>query len=57
LWVTFFLLGLGDLLHAPHLSMAGGWVGLVCGLLAMYTSFALVTNSTFGRTVLPIGAR
>jgi hypothetical protein len=57
LWVTFFLLGFGDLLHAPHLSMAGGWVGLVCGLLAMYTSFALVTNSTFGRTVLPIGAR
>ena len=38
------------------LNVAGGWVGLVCGLLAMYTSFALVTNSTFGKTVLPLGA-
>jgi len=56
LWITFFLLGFGDLLGAPGLVRAGGCVGLVCGLLAMYTSFALVTNSTFGKTVLPIGA-
>jgi len=56
LWITFFLLGFGDLLGAPGLVRSGGWVGLVCGLLAMYTSFALVTNSTFGKTVLPIGA-
>lgn len=55
LWITFFLLGFGDLLAAPAVSRAGGWVGLLCGLLAMYTSFALVTNSTFGKTVLPIG--
>jgi hypothetical protein len=56
LWVTFFLLGFGDLLGVQGLTRAGGWLGLVCGLLAMYTSFALVTNSTFGKTVLPIGA-
>ncbi len=56
LWITFFLLGFGDLLGVPSLSTAGGWVGLVCGLLAMYTSFALVTNATYGKTVLPIGA-
>lgn len=57
LWITFFLLGFGDLLGAHALSVAGGWIGLLCGLLAMYTSFALVTNSTFGKTVLPLGAR
>ncbi|MGD0830182.1 MAG: acetate uptake transporter [Terracidiphilus sp.] len=57
LWVTFFLLGFGDLLGAPLVHLAGGWLGLICGLLAMYTSFALVINATFGRTVLPIGAR
>ncbi len=57
LWITFFLLGFGDLLGAHGLSQAGGWMGLLCGLLAMYTSFALVTNSTFGRSVLPVGAR
>ena len=56
LWITFFLLGFGDLLSAPGLSRAGGWMGLVCGLLAMYTSFAIVVNSTFCKTVLPLGA-
>jgi len=56
LWITFFLLGFGDLLSQPTISRTGGWMGLVCGLLAMYTSFALVTNSTFGKTVLPLGA-
>jgi uncharacterized protein len=57
LWVTFFLLGFGNLLGMPGLGTAGGWLGLVCGLIAMYTSFALVTNATFGKTVLPVGAR
>ncbi|MGA2635156.1 MAG: acetate uptake transporter [Terracidiphilus sp.] len=56
LWITFFLLGFGDLSGMHGLNVAGGWVGLACGMLAMYTSFALVTNSTFGRTVLPLGA-
>jgi succinate-acetate transporter protein len=55
LWVTFFLLGAGDLMAAPGLSHLGGWLGLVCGSLAMYGSFAIVTNSTFGKTVLPLG--
>lgn len=55
LWITFFLLGFGDLLGMQGLTRAGGWIGLICGLSAMYTSFALVTNSTFGKTVLPIG--
>jgi succinate-acetate transporter protein len=35
----------------------GGWVGLLCGALAMYGSFALVTNATFGREVVPTGSR
>jgi uncharacterized protein len=56
LWVTFFLLGFGGLLGAPTLGLCGGWLGLVCGLLAMYLSFALVTNSVFGRTAVPVGA-
>ncbi len=56
LWVTFMLLGFGTLLGRHGLQVAGGWLGLVCGLLAMYTSFGLVTNATFGRTVIPLGA-
>jgi succinate-acetate transporter protein len=56
LWVTFFLLGLGAALGMPMLGKLGGYLGLVCGSLAMYGSFAIVTNTTFGREVLPIGA-
>ena len=56
LWITFFLLGFGGLLGMPGLSVAGGWLGVICGLLAMYTSFALVTNITFNRPLLPLGA-
>ncbi|MEO7066164.1 MAG: acetate uptake transporter [Rhodanobacter sp.] len=56
LWITFFLLGFGDLLAIESVKHAGGWVGLLCGLLAMYTSFAIVTNETFGRTVVPVGS-
>ena len=57
LWIAFFLLGLGKLMAMPNLTQAGGWVGLVCGALAMYGSFAITTNATFGRTVLPLGVR
>jgi succinate-acetate transporter protein len=41
----------------PALHQWGGWVGLLCGALAMYGSFALITNATYGREVIPVGAR
>ena len=56
LWITFFLLGFGDLFGIGAVSRAGGWIGLLCGLIAMYTSFAVVTNETFNRVVIPVGA-
>src|SRR5574337_461873 len=56
LWVTYFLLGIGGLTGMKSLSLAGGWLGVLCGVIAMYTSFAIVTNSTFKRTVLPVGS-
>jgi succinate-acetate transporter protein len=57
LWIAFFLLGGGAVLGNPTLHMLGGWVGLLCGGLAMYGSFALVTNAIYGREVVPIGSR
>lgn len=53
LWITFFLLAAGD--FGLGTGRLGGWVGLICGLDAMYVSFAEVTNGTFGREVLPLG--
>jgi len=57
LWIAFFLLGGGAVLGNPTLHMLGGWVGLICGALAMYGSFALVANATYGREVAPVGGR
>jgi uncharacterized protein len=56
LWPTFGLLGVGAIEHNAALSHAGGWLGLLCGSLALYGSFGIVTNATFGRPVVPIGA-
>lgn len=56
LWVTFALLGVGAIQGNAGLSQLGGWLGLVCGCLALYRSFGIVTNSTFGRSVIPLGA-
>ncbi len=54
LTITFFLLAFHEfgLLGSSAL---GGWMGEICGLLALYTSAAGVLNNVAGRTVLPLG--
>lgn len=52
--VTFLLLGIGDWTETAGITKAGGFVGLATAVAAWYGSFAAVTNSTFGRTVLPV---
>ena len=56
LWITFALLGLGAIQGNAGLGQLGGWLGLVCGCLALYRSFGIVTNATFGRAVMPLGS-
>lgn len=55
LWITFFLLGIGDAFGVSSISVIGGYLGIVCGALAMYTSFAEVTNHCFKGEVIPVG--
>jgi uncharacterized protein len=52
--VTFILLGIGDATTTEGVTHAGGYVGIATAIAAWYASFAAVTNSTFGRTVLPV---
>jgi hypothetical protein len=54
LTVTFILLAIGAV--GPHESVThwGGYLGLATAAAAWYASFAAVTNSTFGRTVMPV---
>ena len=57
LFLTFLFLALGDLLSVSVLGTVGGFLGLVTAIVAWYASFAIVTNSTFGRSVVPVGPR
>ena len=52
--VTFILLGIGDATTTEGITHAGGFVGIATAIAAWYASFAAVTNSTFGRVVLPV---
>ncbi len=51
---TFVLLGFGNTSGSMGTVRAGGYLGIVTAAAAWYASFAAVTNSTFGRTVLPV---
>lgn len=54
---TFFLLGFGNASGAAgdaNIIKIGGYAGILTAVAAWYASFAAVTNSTFGRTVLPV---
>jgi succinate-acetate transporter protein len=52
--ITFILLGAGNSGANESVIHWGGYVGLATAVAAWYASFAAVTNSTFGRTVLPV---
>ncbi len=51
---TFVLLAIGNSGAHPSVIHWGGYIGLATAAAAWYASFAAVTNSTFGRTVLPV---
>ncbi|MEU9374995.1 acetate uptake transporter [Streptomyces sp. NPDC048255] len=53
--LTFLFLALGDLSQVTALGHVGGWLGLLCAGIAWYISFAVVTEETWGRKVLPLG--
>jgi uncharacterized protein len=55
LTVTFIVLGIGNSGGHTGIVKLGGWIGIATALAAWYASFAQVINSTFGRTVAPIG--
>ncbi|HZU13359.1 MAG TPA: acetate uptake transporter [Chloroflexota bacterium] len=53
-FIALWLGALGDAAPGSGLTAVGGWLGLATALVAFYTSFAGVTNSTFGRVILPV---
>jgi succinate-acetate transporter protein len=51
---TFIVLGIGNSGTNNSIVKAGGYLGIAAAIAAWYASFASVTNSTFGRTVMPV---
>ncbi|NLY71663.1 MAG: acetate uptake transporter [Clostridiales bacterium] len=54
LTVLFFLLAIGDFTGSHLITLIGGWVGIICGISAIYTSLAQVINNEYGKQVLPL---
>ncbi len=58
--ITFIVLGIGNSALAGGTAVTngtlklGGYLGIATAIAAWYASFAAVTNSTFGRVVLPV---
>ncbi|GGK41861.1 MULTISPECIES: acetate uptake transporter [Aliivibrio] len=55
LTILFALLAARDFTGSVVIGHLAGYVGLFCGLSAMYFSMAQVINGEYGRTVLPVG--
>lgn len=52
--VLFYLLALAYFTEIHEIHIWAGYVGILCGLSAMYTSVAQVINELWGKEVLPI---
>ncbi len=55
LFLTYVALVIGAFADSSTANIIGGWLGLVTAVVAWYTSFSIVVNSTFKRIVLPVG--
>lgn len=57
LTAAFICLTIGAFNGSTLIHELGGWLGLITSFLAWYGSFAIVTNATWGRAVLPVWAK
>lgn len=57
LLATFAALTLGEFLDSSGIHKLGGWLGIITALLAWYLAAAVIINSTFKKTVVPIWPR
>lgn len=54
LTVLFLLLSIADFTGSAALKLVAGWVGIFCGLSAVYNSLAQIVNGEFEKKVLPL---
>ena len=54
LTILFFMLATADATGSTLVKQIAGYVGIICGLSAVYTGLAQVLNEVYRRTILPI---
>lgn len=52
--ILFFLLSIGDFTGSHTIKLFAGWVGIFCGLSAIYNSAAQVVNNEYGKVIMPL---
>lgn len=57
LTLLFILLAIGDATEISEVKIVAGYVGIICGLSAMYTGMAQVLNEVYGRVVFPLNMK
>jgi len=55
LTILFFLLAIGE--FSPIVHKIAGYEGILCALVAWYTSAGILINTVHGRTIFPLGER
>lgn len=55
LTILFFLLAAKDFTGSVTIAHIAGYIGIACGLAAMYDALAQVINEQYGRIVFPLG--
>ncbi len=53
--ILFFMLALGEITGNGTITVVAGYVGILCGFLAIYTGLAQVLNEMYKKTVAPLG--
>jgi uncharacterized protein len=52
--ILFFLLAIKNFTGNDDIGIILGWVGIICGLSAIYAGLAQVLNELYGKTILPV---
>ena len=55
LTVLFFLLAIGDFTGIHVIHTIAGFVGIFCGLSAIYNAMGQILNAEYGKTIIPLG--
>jgi succinate-acetate transporter protein len=54
LTILFFLLSAGDFLENHTITKVAGFVGIICGLSAIYSAMGQLVNGEFGKKIFPL---